>query len=571
MRIVIALVVAVLHVPTFAQPIVTEPGEFPANFPGPGGLHPGTPCLLLASGAITPGDVDWVQVTVPRASLQTVIDVDFPPSSASALLAFVVGGNSGFNSSDNNNARDNFCGLGSATTPVGSLSDSAVDLGATPRNAVINIGVTGAGDSGFTGNHSRSFTYEVWVRVVPGPCVANSDCFDGVDCTSDACTVSTGACTNAPDDLACDNDSFCDGDEICDPTEGCLAGDPPDCDDGVDCTIDDCRDADAACVNTPDDSACDDGVHCNGLETCDAAAGCQPGTPPDCDDGLDCTVDACDEQQAACTHTADDAACDNGSDCDGTEWCSPSLGCQAGADPLDCDDGLFCNGAETCDADHGCLPGTDPCAGALCRESDDHCVECLSDADCDDGDPCNGSETCDADGACADGTPPCGPDEACDPGTGECESGDAGLTLDIRPGVCPNPFKPRGHGRMRVALIASGGFDIMTVDLGSLRLSRADGKGGKVAPRERRRGPKFAREDRPFSGGGCECRPTGGPNTRGILLVFEGDDLTDALGLAKFDNGERVELIVSGKLTNGTPFTAADCVTIVGNAKGKKR
>ena len=72
-------------------------------------------------------------------------------------------------------------------------------------------------------------------------------------------------------------------------------------------------------MNTPNDANCDDGLWCNGVETCDPATGCVAGTPLDCDDanacttgdvcvsgeclgeavtcddGLDCTVDACDE------------------------------------------------------------------------------------------------------------------------------------------------------------------------------------------------------------------------------------------------------------------------------------
>jgi hypothetical protein len=40
----------------------------------------------------------------------------------------------------------------------------------------------------------------------------------------------------------------------------------------------------------------------------------------------------------------------------------------------------------------------------MCRESDDQCVECLSNGDCGDGDPCNGTETCDANGDCQAGT-----------------------------------------------------------------------------------------------------------------------------------------------------------------------
>lgn len=48
---------------------------------------------------------------------------------------------------------------------------------------------------------------------------------------------------------------------------------------------------------------CDDGVFCNGRERCDPrTASCVAGERPSCDDGDECTVDACDPLRDACTH-----------------------------------------------------------------------------------------------------------------------------------------------------------------------------------------------------------------------------------------------------------------------------
>ncbi|NIQ20722.1 MAG: hypothetical protein GTN95_11265, partial [Gammaproteobacteria bacterium] len=88
-----------------------------------------------------------------------------------------------------------------------------------------------------------------------------------------------------------------------------------------------------ACDAAPDDGACDDGLFCNGAETCDAALDCQAGTPVDCDDGVGCTADACDEAADACVNTAQHAVCDNGLYCDGAEFCHTSLDCVAGVAP----------------------------------------------------------------------------------------------------------------------------------------------------------------------------------------------------------------------------------------------
>ncbi len=276
----------------YAQPALLEPPDFPGRSPGPTAAYAGGGCYLLATGTISPGDVDWVQVSIPWAGTQTVVDVDFPAgTSGSALLAAVAGGSSSLNVSDGNNTRDALCGLGGSTVPVGSPRDSAVDLGATARNAVVNIGVTGAEDTGFAGRHGQSFVYNVWVFVNYVPCRSDGDCDDDVQCTDDFCDVPSGICSNTPDDSACDNGLFCDGPETCDPGEGCVSGRDPDCDDGVDCTLDSCDAETGECVHEPDDDFCGDGVFCNGAETCDPAEDCQESTPP---------CEECDEESQSC-------------------------------------------------------------------------------------------------------------------------------------------------------------------------------------------------------------------------------------------------------------------------------
>lgn len=92
---------------------------------------------------------------------------------------------------------------------------------------------------------------------------------------------------------------------------------------------------------------CDDGLACNGSETCNFETGtCQSGTPVNCNDGVACTSDTCNEPSGTCSHTPNNGACD---------------------------DGQFCNGAETCNATLGCQAGSDPCAPEPCNESNDTC------------------------------------------------------------------------------------------------------------------------------------------------------------------------------------------------------
>jgi hypothetical protein len=114
------------------------------------------------------------------------------------------------------------------------------------------------------------------------------DCDDTDDCGTDpTCVVDLCA------DNVCDNGVFCDGVETCDMNTGkCLPGTPPDCDDGVDCTDDPCDATADACVNTPNNAKCDDNDVCNGIEICDPVNDCLADTPLDCNDEIPCTDDS---------------------------------------------------------------------------------------------------------------------------------------------------------------------------------------------------------------------------------------------------------------------------------------
>ena len=180
-----------------------------------------------------------------------------------------------------------------------------------------------------------------------------------------------------------------------------LCADDADCDDGVDCTVDSC-DQDGNCQYLPDDSLCSNGDFCDGAETCDAIAGCQPGTDP-------CTPLLCDEGNDRCTNCLNGADCDDGVDCT-VDSCDQDGNCQNTSDDALCDDDTFCNGAETCDAVAGCQPGTDPCPDPLLCDEENECY-CDADGQCDDGLYCNGEEIC-LSGECQTGSDPC-PGQSC--------------------------------------------------------------------------------------------------------------------------------------------------------------
>lgn len=183
--------------------------------------------------------------------------------------------------------------------------------------------------------------------------------------------------TSCTTDAECDDGLYCNGAEAC-QAGVCVSGTPVACDDGVACTVDSCDEVSDACVHAPNDAVCDNGTFCDGAELCDPVSGCVAGAPVQCDDGIACTIDACDEGMQGCSHTPDHAVCDNG---------------------------LFCDGEETCSTESGCISGPSPCQGA-CDEIEQTCEAgaCATDGDCADGDYCNGAETCVA-GSCQAGTP----------------------------------------------------------------------------------------------------------------------------------------------------------------------
>jgi len=158
-------------------------------------------------------------------------------------------------------------------------------------------------------------------------------------------------------------------------------------------------------VDEGGDALCDDGVFCNGAETCGGAAGCQPGTPPSCDDGNPCTTDACDAT-LGCTHT-------------------PLPGCPPCTTPADCNDGNACT--------------TDACnAGSCANTPIPGCVPCTSAVQCDDADRCS-TDTCAA-GACTHAPVtgcPCvvGPEVCGDGIDNDCD----GLTDCVDPDCAADP------------------------------------------------------------------------------------------------------------------------------------
>ncbi|UCG17315.1 MAG: hypothetical protein JSV19_04635, partial [Phycisphaerales bacterium] len=191
-------------------------------------------------------------------------------------------------------------------------------------------------------------------------------------------------------------------------------------------------------------------------------------------------------------------------------------GIPSGAPPNDCNE----NGVpDECDIPPICDPAVDPCSL-----------------------DCNGNGT---------------PDE-CEDELVLCNG------IDLKPGSCPNSFNRKSRGVLHTALWGAEFFDIYAIDIASIRLKRADGIGGEVAPHEGPPGPhsKFYDEATPYYGE--SCHELEGDSVVDLSMYFQSEIVTSVLELEALPPGALVELYCTGTTLGGTPFTTrSDWIRLV--------
>jgi len=177
--------------------------------------------------------------------------------------------------------------------------------------------------------------------------------------------VQFDAGSDAKGDVAVTGDAGSDLDAS--PFLGGPCVDDAQCNDGIACTYDSCDQALGRCLNVPDDSQCQDGIYCDGMELCVPGHGCEPGAVVSCDNGNDCQIATCVEATKSCTYTErdvdedgdPDAHCVPGHDCDDLNPDVSSLHAEVCANGIDDN----CNGLID---EHPCvLPQGTTCAGAV--------------------------------------------------------------------------------------------------------------------------------------------------------------------------------------------------------------
>ncbi len=138
------------------------------------------------------------------------------------------------------------------------------------------------------------------------------------------------------------------------------------------------------------------------------------------------------------------------------------------------------------------------------------------------------------------------------------------LSVDIKPGSCPNPLNRKSHGVLPVAILGTEDLDVSTIDANSILLIR-EGVGGGATPAE----ATIQDVATPFEGELCDCHELGADGILDLLLNFSTQEIVEALDLNSLSPGEEVVLTVTGNLTDGTPFTGSDYVWLVPPVKLK--
>ena len=196
--------------------------------------------------------------------------------------------------------------------------------------------------------------------------------------------------------------------------------------------------------------------------------------------------------------------------------------------------------------------------------------DCTMDLDCADEYYCNGEETCDVDaGTCLAGVNPCAENELCDEENDACVAGVL-VSLDIKPGSCPNPLNIRSRGVLPVAILGTEELDVTTIDPSTILLTREGVEGMvPVAP------VRYGYEDvgTPSEGEPCDCDYSEGDEPNGddlngdgitdLTLKFRVPELVDGLALTDIASRETIPLTIMGETEDGTPLMGDDCVKII--------
>jgi cysteine-rich repeat protein len=233
-------------------------------------------------------------------------------------------------------------------------TEAADGCSATCQNECGDFAISGVEEcDASAGSDSDCCTSVCRFAPLAAPCADDGDSFTADECSAE------GECTHRDNSNDCDDEDFC---TVQDHFVGiqCL-GSARDCDDGNPCTDDSCSSQQGACLHIANSAPCSDGRFCTTNDSC--FSGLCGGDPYDCDDGDQCTSDACVEVVDSCSSLSVASSCDDGLFCTVSDVCS----------------GGSCTGIVRDCADQ------DAATTDSCNESSDECENGGPTIDCGDG------------------------------------------------------------------------------------------------------------------------------------------------------------------------------------------
>jgi hypothetical protein len=138
--------------------------------------------------------------------------------------------------------------------------------------------------------------------------------------------------------------------------------------------------------------------------------------------------------------------------------------------------------------------------------------------------------------------------------------------VDVVPGVCPNPFDSASNGALWVSILGTPTFNVNDINVGSVYMTRYNYQpiGPAVSPFEGPPGPFSFYQDSatPFSGPMGSCHAVGPDGVLDLSMRFDAAEVTANLGLDQLPFGTKVDIMVSGMLSDGTWFQGVDSLTM---------
>jgi hypothetical protein len=131
------------------------------------------------------------------------------------------------------------------------------------------------------------------------------------------------------------------------------------------------------------------------------------------------------------------------------------------------------------------------------------------------------------------------------------------VSVDIRPGLCPNHLRIESPLEIPIAITGRADFDIRQIDPTSIRLSR-DGFAETLEPVSW----AYADVGTPMIGGLCSCNRLRGDGIDDLEFRFRIGDIVTAFDLAG-SGGETIKLTLTGNLTTREEIGGSDCAVVI--------